>query len=127
MATQEFRPPFATVDDLASRWHALTTTEELQAEKLLDDASDIIMSLQPNWQQVPAATLKRICCQMVKRAMLADSANPNGLTQFAQTAGSYSESGTYANPSGDLYVTAVEKQALGIGKQVAFHVTLGAC
>ena len=35
------------------------------------------------------------------------------MTQSTQTAGSYSESLSYANPAGDLYLTTSEKEALG--------------
>ena len=37
----------------------------------------------------------------------------SGVSQGTQTAGSYSESLTWANPSGDIYLTASEKESLG--------------
>lgn len=106
------RPPFAEVSDLESRWHALTADETRKAEALIADASDLIVTTCPDWAQASPATLKRITCAVVKRAMLARD-EMTGITQGTQTAGSYSESYTYANPSGDLYLTASEKESLG--------------
>ncbi|MBT1173578.1 hypothetical protein JS528_09545 [Bifidobacterium sp. MA2] len=105
-------PPFAEVPDLEARWHALTAAEQAKAEALIADASDLIVTTCPNWRQATAQTLKRITCAVVKRAMLARD-ETTGITQGTQTAGSYSESYTYANPSGDIYLTASEKESLG--------------
>ena len=82
---------------------------------IIDAAADV--------DSVRQETLTRICCQMVKRAMIAEAANPTGVTQYSQTAGSFSESGTYANPTGDLYLLAAEKRALR-GSQRAWHTTM---
>lgn len=73
-------PPFASADDLASRWYELTDAERAKAETMLADASDKIITDCPNWAQASETTLRRICCAMVKRAMLnedvAGSPNP---------------------------------------------------
>ncbi len=103
---------FATVDDLEARWHALTSAEWGKAEALLDDASDLIRSTCPLWAEASATTLKRIACAAAKRAMLSGD-DTAGITQHTETAGSYSESYSYSNPAGDLYLTASEKTALG--------------
>lgn len=121
--TKPPEPPFATPDDLAARWHTLTQDERATAETLLGDASDLIMTQCPRWREASDATLKRIACQMVKRAMLAmDRA---GVSQSTQTAGSFSESASYSNPDGDLYLTSAERRSLGKGTQTAFHIELG--
>ncbi|KFI65755.1 Gp19/Gp15/Gp42 family protein [Bifidobacterium cuniculi] len=121
-------PPFATPDDLAKRWHGFESGEKELVETLMEDASDIIMGLQPHWQQLPAATLKRICCQMVKRAMIADSLGVGvGVTQVNQTTGPFTDGMTFANPTGDLYLLDSEKRSLGIGRQQAFHVHMEGC
>ena len=103
---------FATVDDLARRWHALTSAEQGKAEALLDDASDLIRSTCPLWTNASTATLKRVCCAAAKRAMLSGD-DTAGISQHTETAGSYSESYSYSNPAGDLYLTASEQSALG--------------
>lgn len=121
-------PPFATPDDLAARWHELSPDEERQAKVLLDDASDIIIAAQPDWDTVREATLKRVTCQMVKRAMLADSLGVGvGVTQVNQTTGPFTDGMTFANPTGDLYLLDSEKRSLGVGRQQAFHMHMEGC
>lgn len=114
---------FATVADLEARWHPLTDSEQAKAEVLIGDASDMIIDAAADVDSVRPETLTRICCQMVKRAMIAEATNPTGVTQYSQTAGSFSESGTYANPTGDLYLLSSEKRALR-GSQRAWHTTM---
>lgn len=116
-------PPFATPDDLAARWHPLTSDETERAHTLIGDASDLIMTQCPRWRGASDATLRRICCAMVKRAMLAS--DRAGVSQSTQTAGSFSESMSYSNPDGDLYLTSAERKSLGKGVQTAFHIHMG--
>lgn len=118
--------PFAEVPDLESRWHPLTAAEYSRAEALLQDASDLIRTTCPRWNTAKPATLKRIACMAVKRAMQARP-DMDGVTQATQTAGSYSESLSYANPAGDLYLKTDEKEALGgDGEAWAYDMTGGA-
>lgn len=112
--TKAPEPPFATPDDLAARWHALTQEETERARTLIVDAGDLIMTQCPRWREASAATLRRVCCAMVKRAMLAS--DRAGVSQSTQTAGSFSESMSYSNPDGDLYLTSSERKSLGIGR-----------
>ncbi|MCH9274998.1 phage Gp19/Gp15/Gp42 family protein [Bifidobacterium amazonense] len=121
--SQNPTPPFASVDDLASRWHALTEDEQDRARALLDDASDLIMAECPRYMESSAATLKRIACAMVKRAMIGGD-EAMGVTQTQQTAGPFSQMFSYSNPSGDLYLTKSEKRSLGCGVQVAWSVSM---
>jgi len=118
-------PPFATTEDLEARWHPLTESETSKARTLLDDASDKIMSERPDWRRLRPATLRRVCCAMVRRAMTADATGiPDGATQFSQTTGSFTDSVTLANPNGDLYLTSGERRDLGIGRQHAFSIDM---
>lgn len=120
---KEPEPPFAVAGDLAARWRPLLDAERETAETLLSDASDLIMTQCPRWREASATTLRRIACQMVKRAMIAmDRA---GVSQSTQTAGSFSESMSYSNPDGDLYLTASERKSLGKGSATAFHIHMG--
>ncbi|WP_052119307.1 Gp19/Gp15/Gp42 family protein [Bifidobacterium callitrichos] len=117
-------PPFATVSDLESRWRKLTPDEAETAASLLDDASDKIMTDCPGWVNASAKTLRRIACAMVKRAMIAGDSAALGITQSQQTVGPFSQMYSYSNPTGDLYLTASEKQSLGQGVQTAYSVSL---
>lgn len=120
--TEPPKPPFASVDDLASRWHAFTSEERPRVEAVLDDASDVIMTYCPLWAEASPATLRRITCAIAKRALL--GADTAGVSQSTQTAGPYTESFSYSNPAGDLYLTKAEKQALGCGRQHLWSIDL---
>lgn len=104
--------PFATADDLEKRWHALTSAEKAKAEALLEDAAALIRSTCPNWSRADGSVLRFVSCAAVKRAMLAND-DTAGVSQHTETAGSYSESYSYSNPAGDLYLTQSDKEALG--------------
>ncbi|PLS26244.1 Gp19/Gp15/Gp42 family protein [Bifidobacterium parmae] len=115
-------PPFALVSELESRWRPLTRDERVTAGVLLEDASDKIMTDCPLWAQASPATLRRVTCQMVKRAML--NADQAGVSQGTQTANGFSESLSYSNPDGDLYLTKSEKRSLGVGVQRMWSIDL---
>lgn len=119
---------FATITDLQSRWRALSDIEKTRAETLLMDASVIIATMCAQssitidtTDELQAMTLEAITCEMVKRAMLSPI-DQAPMSNYSQTAGSYSESGTFVNPTGDLYLTSSEKKRLGIGKQRMFSI-----
>ena len=121
-------PPFADADDLAARWRPLSVTEAAKATVLLTDASQIILN-EDRYDTLadlttPTLTLVRIVCAMVKRAMLAGSTDDAPVSQTQQTAGPFSISATYSNPTGDLYLTAAERRALGFSRQRAGHVDM---
>lgn len=68
---------------------------------------------------------KDICCNMVKRAMLAEETNPEGFSQGSQTTGPFADSWSYSNPNGDLYLTSSELADLdGAGSGRMFTVTM---
>lgn len=120
--------PFASVDDLEKRWRKLTDSERGRAETLLMDATELVKLQSPIWQELLAEhprILSRIACDMVTRVMLADTGPaPAGVTQFTDTTGPFSNSYTFANPTGDLYLRDQEKRLLGIGRQQAFSVDM---
>jgi hypothetical protein len=107
---------YAIPGDVGARWRPLTDSEADTAQVLIEDASDIIRT---RWTGVDAAvvsgavpreTLRRIVCGMVRRAMVvADSA---GVESQSQTAGPFSLTSKFANPTGDLYLTGADVAAL---------------
>lgn len=107
---------FADVSDLESRWRELSTDEEARANVLLDDASAMLSALVEvdSSDAGQAELLKIVCCDMVIRAMSATAADTFGVSQTSMTAGPYSQSFSYSNPSGDMYLTRLEKRLLGI-------------
>ncbi|MDO4888157.1 MAG: Gp19/Gp15/Gp42 family protein [Actinomycetaceae bacterium] len=116
------KPPFATVADVQARSRALSDADKTAVQALIDDASDVVMTACPHWDQASPATLRRVVCAMVKRAL--PSGAPDGAGQYTETTGPFSASITFRNPSGDLYLTRLEKQALGCGRTGAFEVDL---
>ena len=106
--------PFATFDDYAARYDAAEADAE-RVGVLLDDASAIVAASLPAGFD-PAALaplLKSTVCAMVNRAFVASGMA--GVSNYSEGAAGITASVTYANPSGDLYMTATEKAALGIG------------
>lgn len=107
---------FAEVSDIESRWRELSTDEQSRASVLIDDASAMLTALvaidTDDTEQ--AQLLKQVCCSMVIRAMSATESDAFGASQMSMTAGPYSQSWNYANPSGDMYLTKLEKRLLGI-------------
>lgn len=120
---------FATVTDLEGWWRPLSDSEKTRAGKLLAGASARIRVEAP-WIDArivgdpPALDpiiVEQIVCDMVKRAMQSAIDQP-AMTNYQTMAGPFSQSGTFANPSGDLYLTKNEKRLLGINKQRAFMI-----
>ncbi len=94
-----------------SIWRTLDGTDKTKAQRLLAAASRKIRRQCPSWAQADEAEpgiCKDICCNMVKRAMVADETNPEGLSQGSQTTGPFADSWSYSNPNGDLYLTSSE-------------------
>jgi len=122
-------PPFADVSDLVNRWRPLTATEDVRAQTLLADASQMILDEDKRHVlsalTAPTSTHKRIVCKMVERAMGSDADAP-AVTQFSQTMGPFTEARTLAGPSGDLYLTKAERRQLGFSRQRAGSVAMWA-
>lgn len=106
---------YATVADLQAGWRTLTAPEQSRATTLLDRAASILDAQVTvvTTDTAQAALLCTVSCSMVQRAMT--STDLFGVSQQSETAGSYSQSMTFANPSGDLYLTKQERKLLGIG------------
>ncbi|MBE6483670.1 MAG: hypothetical protein E7Z96_02650 [Actinomycetaceae bacterium] len=115
---------FATVADLEARWRPLTDTERARAETLLVDAASLIRDTCPaTWQAAGEATLRRVSCAVVKRAMVAPAGDMDliGVASQQATVGPFSQQITFRDPGGDLYLTAAEKRSLGKGRPAAFE------
>ena len=107
---------FADVSDIESRWRELSTDEEARATTLIDDASAMLSALAAvdETDEEQAELLKMVCCNMVIRAMSASEYDAFGASQMSMTAGPYSQQWTYTNPTGDMFITKMEKRLLGI-------------
>lgn len=114
---------FAEISDLEKRWRILDDIERNRAETKLIDASAILSSMCKDADiaidesdELQAHLLNVTVCEMVKRAMMAP-VDQAPMSTFSQSAGGYTESGTFVNPTGDLYVTSSEQKRLGIKRQ----------
>lgn len=103
------------VHDLEARWRPLEENERTRATVLMQDAEALIASHGVEVEKLNLNVLVAVVCAMVKRAMAAPI-DQVPLKNTQQTAGSFSESITFLNPTGDLYLTAGEKRMLGIGR-----------
>lgn len=108
---------FAEVDDLESRWRPLSDAEKDRAAVLLEDAAAILraeLAMAGKSDEGPHELLRLVNCSMVRRAM---ASSFEDCTQATVTAGSFSQQMSFANPSGNLYITADERRVLGIQKR----------
>jgi hypothetical protein len=109
----------ATLDDVSNRWRPLSDAETLKVETLLGDASALLRAEFPGIDTtidsggLDATIVASVVAQMVKRAMLAPS---DGIQQESETAGPYSHSQQYANPMGNVFLTAAERTLI-LGRQ----------
>lgn len=105
---------YATLDDIEARRGYLSADEREKAAALLDDAAvilDALVTIDGSDEQ--ETLLNLVSCNMVIRA-LSTTPDAYGVSSLSTTAGVYSESLQYANPSGDMYLTKLEKRLLGI-------------
>jgi len=124
---------FATHEELAARWRPLTSAEQDRATVLLEDASAEIRELVRDIDARIAdfdpeeatglnpVVVKRVTCQMVKR-VLTGGVDREGITQYQEGTGPFSEGVTFSNPNGDLYLTKNERKLLGVPGQKAFSI-----
>lgn len=107
---------YADVADLEARWRELTDAEAAQASVLLEDASLIIDAFADIDSPDLASRACYVACSMVERAMMSAASDSFGVNNMSATMGPFTQQVTYANPNGDLYLTATEKKLLGAGK-----------
>lgn len=123
-------PAFATPTDVVERWRPLTTEETARAEALLLDASQMILDEDTRGLlddlMAPTQTLVSIVCSMVIRAMASGVEAGPPVTQDGWNAGPFGQQRTYANPTGDLYLTKSERRRLGFSRQHAGAVDMWA-
>lgn len=119
---------YATVTQLENGWRVLSTAETAVASELLARASrkcraDIpSLDARIDAEQVEAGLVADVVCDMVRRAM-AVAPDMTGVSQVSETQGPFSQSVTFQNPGGDLYLTKAERRLLS-GSRRAFSIGL---
>nr|DAX93908.1 MAG TPA: hypothetical protein [Caudoviricetes sp.] len=102
---------FATESDLQARWSLAPEGE--QALAVLEDASvwlQAMYSLPDNPSEKLASVLRIIVCSMAKRAL--QSENTDHMESLSQTAGPFSQSSSFRNSEGNLFLTKAEREML---------------
>ena len=111
---------YATISDLEARYGEVDAELTDRAQALLEDAATIldarvVVDISDQQQR------ERLClvsCAMVNRALQAAASDVYGVSNTSYTMGPFTQSATFANPSGDLYLTKGERDLLGIGGSV---------
>lgn len=115
---------YATVDDVAAGFRALTLNEQNVCARLLDEAALIIDAYNVD---APYESKNTVSCRMVRRS-LGDSSAPSvpiGATQGTVSALGYSQSWTMGGgSSGELYLSKIEKKLLGVGNKIGAYSPL---
>lgn len=114
---------YATTDDVQARIARDLTADELAVlPAMLEDAGVILDAIAPN--ATPDAKLT-VSCRMVIRALGDGSSTgiPMGATQGSQTALGYSQSWTIGSggSAGEIYVSKLERQMLGLGNAIGSY------
>ena len=114
---------YATVDDVESRiTRELSETEESVCSTLLDDAAVIIDGYN---KAADTDVKKTVSCRMVIRALGdgTDGGFPMGATQGSMSGLSYSQSWTMSGGGGvgELYLSKLEKNLLGVGNKIGSY------
>lgn len=117
---------FATLDDLTILWRPLTDEEQGRASALLDLVSS---NLRVEAEKVGkdldhmvfsnedlAAVAKSVTVDVVARVLMT-STDQEPMSQFSQTAGPFSMSGSFLVPGGGLFIKRSELARLGLRRQ----------
>lgn len=117
---------WASAADLAALWRPLTPAEAARAEALLpvveaslrSAAAQCGVDLDARCAKDAdlALVAKSVTVDVTARALMTDT-DAQPLTQFSQTAGVYSASGTYLVPGGGLFIKKSELARLGLRRQ----------
>lgn len=118
--------PFAELSDLIILWRPLKCEEQMRAAELLKiisstlriEAQKVGKDLDKMIQDNPALAdvAKSVTVDVVARTLMT-STDQEPLTQFAQSAGGYSVSGSYLVPGGGIYIKKSELARLGMRRQ----------
>lgn len=118
--------PFATVDDMTKLWRPMTAEEQERAAALLELVSDClraeaekvgkVLDEMASFNPAIAAVAKSVTVDVAARTLMT-STDQEPLSQFTQTAGPYSATGTYLIPGGGLFIKRAELARLGLRRQ----------
>lgn len=117
---------YATIDDLMILWRSMDDEEIAKAEALLPLVSASLRvyakkvgkdldAMVENDEDL-ALVAKSVTCDVTARVLMT-STSTEPMSQFSQSAGGYSVSGTYLVPGGGVYIKKSELARLGLLSQ----------
>ena len=117
---------YATLEDLAALWRPMTAAEQARASPLLEvvsasldvEARKVGKDLSALVAADPSLVIvaKSVTVDVVARTLMT-STNQEPMTQFTQSAGGYSASGSFLVPGGGLFIKKSELARLGLRRQ----------
>lgn len=117
---------YATIDDMTALWRTMTADEQERAEQLLTvvsaslriEAKKVGKDLEALIEEDSdlGEVAKSVTVDVVARALMT-STDQEPMTQFSQSAGGYSVSGSFLTPGGGLFIKKSELSRLGLKRQ----------
>lgn len=117
---------FATLDDLTTLWRPLTAEEQGRASALLELVSSSLrveadkvgkdLDFMVKSSEDLAQVAKSVTVDVVARTLMT-STDQEPMSQFSQTAGPFSMSGSFLIPGGGLFIKRSELARLGLRRQ----------
>ena len=117
---------FATIDDITKLWRPMTAEEQTRASALLAVVSASLraeadkvgkdLDKMVSASEAFAEVARSVTVDVVARTLMT-ATDQEPMTQFTQTAGPYSASGTYLVPGGGLFIKRSELARLGLRRQ----------
>lgn len=122
---------YATVEDIEAGWRTLTDEERLAAEQGIEDASVILETLLTRRGIDPTTVdqdVARIVTRNMVRRSLPDPESvatvPDGVKSQQISVDIFQRSLTFASPTGEVYLTKLEKTMLGLNAQRAATIPM---
>ena len=117
---------YCTIDDIEALWRPLSDAEKQRANALIpvvsarlrEEAREVRKDLQAMISLNPdlALVAKSVTVDVVARTLMT-STNSEPMTQFSQSAGGYSMSGSFLIPGGGIFIKESELAQLGLKRQ----------
>lgn len=115
----ELATQYASVDEIGAYWRPLSDGERSRADDLLTRAATLINEL-PGASAFVLTACNAVSLDMVKRAMIGGA----GVTEQSQAMADLNVNQHFANPMGNLYITAAERHRLAGYPSAAGSLTL---
>lgn len=122
----EGRKAFATLDDLTQLWRQMNAEEQERAAALLPVVSDSLrfeaekvgkdLDAMVEGNSYLASVAKSVTVDVTARTLMT-STEQEPMSQYAESAGGYSVSGTFLIPGGGLFIKKSELARLGLRRQ----------